>query len=33
MPSINESLIRLGKGDQSPLLSGDAGHKPLGRGS
>ena len=30
MPSITESLIWLGKGGQSPLLSGDAGHKPLG---
>ena len=30
MPSIDKSLIWLGKGGQSPLLSGDAGHKPLG---
>ena len=34
MPSLNESLIWLGKGGgeggQTRLLSGDAGHKPLG---
>ena len=31
MPSTNESLIWLGKGGESPLLAGDAGHKPLGK--